>query len=131
MKERLITTTNTESCNFDGERQTHYVHVWLEKRGPRVLRVPYAGEVLYIYGGRTEEGWTRNEDLLVNDGATLRRTAFSDGSDCDGRLNTVVDLVCHPADIKGHHAAPLGIYPMWHHQDDYYQRDYFAESMGY
>lgn len=81
---------------------------------------------------RHDEGATFTAETyrLSADGKTLELELFTDGSDCDGRLTTGRELIAaaNPERWIPNYYGEL--VPDWQDVDSW-QRDQFAEAMGY
>lgn len=91
------------------------------------------GESKVMDTGRrqTDEGWESHGASLSFDGEHVTFVSASDGSDCDGRLSSTVELICHKdklAATKSHDG--LCFFPEWTRVSES-QRDYEAERAGY
>ena len=91
------------------------------------------GERKLLETGRrpTEEGWEYLGADLSFDGEYVKFVNAKDGSDCDGRLSSSVELMCHKdklATVKSHDG--LCFFPDWERVGEQ-QRDYQAERAGY
>ena len=90
------------------------------------------------------EGWSLFEETWKSciEDRQVTCTRFSDGTDCDGRLTTTDRFVCPWEELKderrtmdvdvglrSRHEAEIQR-PNWRRLDSW-QRDYYAEAMGY
>ena len=71
-----------------------------------------------------DEGWGLRRVIITRNGDTLDMAVITEGSDCDGRLDTL-DMLESPVD----RLTDMGI-PDWRLVNAR-QRDYAAEAMGY
>lgn len=90
----------------------------------------------------TDEGWNYYAESweLSADGQELRHQYVSDGADCDGRLRSGGEYIAaasrhnwrpNPYKIEWTPAGYVSpLYPDWISRDEW-QRDQFAEAMGY
>jgi hypothetical protein len=90
------------------------------------------------------EGWSVREETWENciHERQVACTLFSDGRDCDGRLTAVDQFVCSWEELKADRSTmdmDQGLRtshreeirrPNWKRLDSW-QRDYYAEAMGY
>jgi hypothetical protein len=81
-----------------------------------------------------DEGWTRETYWWRHDGDTIQNTYCNDGTDCDGRLTRGCSSFARLDQLAVR--EPYGIddpavrWPNWQKLDSY-QRDAYAEAMGY
>ena len=107
---------------------------WIFYNGDHVKLTLEPGQtVSFGQGGPDDEGWHYYGETieLSCDGAELALSWVSDGADCDGRLTRGGDLIASadPADFIPCYEFD-GRRPDW--QDaDAWQRDQYAEAMGY
>lgn len=90
-----------------------------------------AGERKIMETGRrpTDEGWEYLGADLSFDGESVTFIYAKDGSDCDGRLSSVVELKCHKDKLAALETQN-GFFPDWERVSEQ-QRDYQAERAGY
>lgn len=78
----------------------------------------------------TDEGWDRSGETYEHEGDGVRFTWWSEGADCDGRLDQGGEAFCPLANLsagEGHDGHPR---PAWE-AGERHQRDYAAEAAGY
>ena len=83
-------------------------------------------------GGRSEEGWSQYGESWLHAGDRVERSWFTDGRDCDGRLQHYGDDYALLEDLAPANAGEFEemLAPRW--QDSHTsQRDEFAELAGY
>ena len=92
---------------------------------------PGGSKVLDTGRRPTDEGWESFGAEFSFDGEFVTFVSAKDGTDCDGRLSSVVEYSCHK-DNLGIVKSEDGLYflPDWERVDEQ-QRDYAAERAGY
>jgi len=82
-------------------------------------------------GWNHDEGWTVEFFTLAYDGAVVEMSGGTDGTDCDGRMETAHAYECKLALLKVHEVEGTEIkFPQWDHVSAS-QRDHTAEAAGY
>ena len=89
-------------------------------------------------GGPTEEGWHRQDTTFWLEDGFVHCATATDGTDCDGRLQTFCEVACHidrlacrtPHESSVGELPPGTLLPDWQKVDES-QRDFAAEAMGY
>ena len=88
------------------------------------------GQRLHHYKAyQTEEGWNSELEVWTHEGDHVSLYYCNDGVDCDGRLTREGELIC-PLDMLKAHEHEGEFYPVWE-EEKHWQRDYYAEAMGY
>jgi hypothetical protein len=90
------------------------------------------------WGGPHEEGYSYSAETYEFDGQDVICECTTQACDCDGRLDTRVDLICHLDDLRSRDVfADSGLEdsrgilaPEWN-KVTAFQRDYTAEAAGY
>lgn len=92
----------------------------------------------HVQGGRDEEGWSVRAEAWEYDGTSVVGVYSSDGTDCDGRLQTeesylawVCELKARPPVDEGPGLVAIPVpRPEWR-RCQCRQRDFTAEAAGY
>lgn len=107
---------------------------WTWLNGAYVKLTLKPGQTLsWGQGGPTDEGWSSVEESweLSEDGEVIVRECVTDGSDCDGRLTQGTTMIASADGATFCDYAGDGHFrPDWQ-RDDAWQRDQYAEAMGY
>jgi len=115
---------------------------WFYWIGSWVKLTVFPNVPLSLYtGGETEEGWNSyGVTFELDEDGLLTAAHWSDGRDCDGRLSTCDDfgvplLALQRLGSARDNRNPDNSYaertaPEWIRERSF-QRDYFAEAMGY
>jgi hypothetical protein len=90
-----------------------------------------AGQVVrHHWHAPTDEGWSSEDNQFTFDGVRIEREWFSDGVDCDGRLQGFGESFFFAHEATAGNALDGVHFPKWQGLVDC-QRDHFAEAMGY
>jgi len=122
--------------DFEGEiEEQRNAHIWRyymgDTPGPVKITLKPGVLVRITTGGRTEEGYSYNQETLLWTGRTLYVEDANQARDCDGRtdhysLNKTTELGgnwdCDDDEVE---------YPSEWERVTSSQRDYSAEAMGY
>jgi hypothetical protein len=94
---------------------------------PVRLTIRNGKQLAWYRSQQTDEGWHAEGVTYEFDGKRVTRSAFSDGTDCDGRLSRedVSEWDCRT--LHNRLEVPL---PVWS-DSKVSQRDYSAEAAGY
>lgn len=107
---------------------------WTYLNGGLVKLTLHTGETLrWMQTRATEEGYSTTCETWEFDGRIVYNACDSYDSDCDGPHESHADYLCHVNDLHAGyaiHAQPGSHYPSWV-RTNAYQRDVYAESMGY
>ena len=113
----------------------HTIRFWVWHRGGPVKLALRQGQTVYCWrSGPTEEGFASHSTRWTRvDHNTIKEDAYHEGSDCDGPYEFGGTSWASGAAITGGDVDtndPAIVYPTWE-AGIHYQRDRYAEAMGY
>lgn len=112
------------------QRQARF---WVDYKGsPTRLKLAIGQTVNLSSGGPTDEGYHWRSEQYTFDGRAVICLDHVDARDCDGRMTRTIEVSCPFSKLStGWHDTESGAtFPQWQ-QQDYRQRDFSAEAMGY
>jgi hypothetical protein len=108
---------------------------WIYRNCPTKLTLRPGQVLTHSTFTAADEGWRSEGHVWEYDGEVVSKEHFTDGTDCDGRLQEYDSASCPVGRLKDGpqlFEQDLGViaYPCWEY-DESGQRDFSAEAMGY
>jgi hypothetical protein len=124
-------TKNVHLAGDNSNNRAAQARFWAFKKGSPVRIKINAGQTLqWSESHPTDEGWSASGETWNFDGIGITREWFSDGRDCDGRLQRYGSDYCPVAMLDSGTEMDGVTFPSWQDSESE-QRDEYAELAGY